>query len=141
MLGKDRAREQVVDQIVGRVVAHPDLFEDDPPLGLHVVDAKSRIPQHVGEDLERGLELHVGDAHVEHRLFVGRERVHLAADRFDRLRDLAGAALIGALEQQVLEEVACSPFLALLVAGAAPDPRAEGHRVQRRERFGHHPQT
>ena len=130
VLGKDRAREQVVDEVVGRVVAHPDLFEDDPPLRLDVVDAERRVPQHVGEDVERGLELHVGNAHVEHRLLVRGERVHLAADRLDRLRDLARAALLGALEQQVLEEVARAPFRALLVARAAADPRAERHRAQ-----------
>ena len=136
MLGEDRAREQVVHEIVGRVVAHPDLFEDDAPFRLDVVDAERRVPQHVGEHVERGLELHVGNAHVEHRLFVRRERVHLAADRLDRLRDLAGAALLGALEQQVLEEVTRAPLRALLVARAAADPRAERHRVQLGERLG-----
>ena len=123
-------------EIVGRVVAHPDLFEDDLPLRLDVVGPERRAPQHVGEDLERGLELRVGDAHVEHGLFVGGERVHLAADRLDRLRDLAGAARGGALEQQVLEEVTRAPLRALLVARAAADPRAERHRAQLGESFG-----
>ena len=36
--------------------------------------------------------LRVGHAHVEHGLLLGRERVHVAADRLDRLRDLARCA-------------------------------------------------
>ena len=91
--GKSALREQIVHEIVGRVVAHPDLFEDDLALGLDVVGAERGAPQHVGEDVERELELRVGDPHVEHRLLVRRERVHLAADRLDRLRDLARAAV------------------------------------------------
>ena len=64
------------------------------------------LPHDVGEDVERELELRVGNAHVEHRLLVRRERVHLAADRLDRLGDLARRAIGGALEQQMFEEVA-----------------------------------
>ncbi len=136
MLGEERVGEQVVHEIVGRVVAHPDLFEDHLPLGLDVVGAEGGVPQHVGQDVERELELRVGDAHVEHGVLVGGERVHLAADRLDRLRDLACAQPLGALEQQVLEEVARAPLRALLVARAAPDPRAEGHRAESGKRFG-----
>ena len=89
MIGEVRAREQVVHEIVGRVVAHPDLFEDHLALRLDVVGTERRAPQHVGEDVDRELELRVGQPHVEHGLLVRRERVHLAADRLDRLRDLA----------------------------------------------------
>ena len=72
VLGEQRGREQVVHEVVGRVVAHPDLFEDDAPLRLDVVGAERRVPQHVGEHVERGLELRVGHAHVEHGLLVRR---------------------------------------------------------------------
>ena len=38
-------------------------------------------------------------------VFLRRERVELAADRVDRLRDVLGDARLGALEEHVLDEV------------------------------------
>src|SRR5205823_11491141 len=61
-------------------------------------------------------------------VLLGGEGVHLPADGFDRLRDLAGRALVGALEQEVLEEVRDTGQLGRLVARAHVDPEAQGHR-------------
>ena len=105
VVGEDRLREQVVEQLVGRVVAHVDLFEDHLALGVHLLGVDGRRPDDVGEDVERELEPVVGDPHVERGVLVARERVHLAADRLDGLGDLERGAGRRALEEQVLEEV------------------------------------
>ena len=51
--GEQRAGEQVVHEVVGRVVAHPDLLEDHLALRLDLVGAQRGRPHDVGEDVER----------------------------------------------------------------------------------------
>jgi hypothetical protein len=68
-------------------------------------------------------------------LAVG-EGVHLAADRVDRLGDLAGAAGRRALEHQVLEEVARARELVGLVTPTHAHPHPEGHRPGLRHALG-----
>ena len=62
---EQRVREQVVDEVVGRVVTHPDLFEDHLTFRLDLVGAQRRRPHDVGEDVERERKMAIGDAHVE----------------------------------------------------------------------------
>jgi hypothetical protein len=83
--------EQVVHEIVGRVVAHPDLFEDDLTLRLDVVGRNAGL-HNTSARMSTRARARVGHAHVEHGLLVRGERVHLAADRLDRLGDLARAS-------------------------------------------------
>ena len=93
MIREHRRREHVVHEIVGRVVAHADLFEDHLTLGLDVVGTQRRRPHDVGEDVEREREALIGNAHVERGELLGGERVHVAAHRLDLLGDLdRGAA-------------------------------------------------
>ena len=141
VIGEVHAHEEVVHEIVGRVVTHPDLFEDDLPLGVDVVGTERRTPQDVGEDVDRELEARVGQPHVEHGLLVGRERVHLAADRLHRLRDLARRAPVGALEQQVFEEVRSARLLGRFVSCSTSYPRTDRDRPGGGQRFGDDAQT
>ena len=92
MAREQRVGEHVVDEVVGRVVAHPDLFEDHLALRLDLVGAERGRPHDVGEDVEREVEVPVGDADVVRGDLLAGERVHVAADRLDRLRDLVRAA-------------------------------------------------
>ena len=48
----------------------------------------------------------VGDAHVEGGAFLPGERVHVATASLDGFRDRGCVALLGAFEEEVLEEVA-----------------------------------
>ena len=88
VLGEQRAGEHVVHEVVGRVVAHLDLFEDHVPLRLDLVGAQRRRPHDVGEDVEREIQVPVGDAHVVRGDLLAGEGVHVAAARLDRFRDL-----------------------------------------------------
>ena len=45
-------REDLVDQIVGRVLHHLDFLDDDLLLPLHVVGIERRVEDDVGEDVE-----------------------------------------------------------------------------------------
>ena len=83
---------------------------------------------------------------VEHldvvaRVFLRRERVELAADRVDRLRDVFGGARVGALEEHVLDEVRDAAALVALVPRAAHQPHADRHRPHVRHRLGDEAET
>ena len=84
-------REQLVDEIVGRVLDHLDLFEDHLLLALDLVGRERRAQDDVGEEVDRERQVLVEHLDVVARVFLGRERVELAADRVDRLRDVLGA--------------------------------------------------
>ena len=51
-----------------------------------------RVLEHVGEVVDRHLEVTVEHARVVARVLLGGERVHVAADRVERLRDVEGRA-------------------------------------------------
>ena len=59
----------------------------------------------------------------------------------EQLRDLDRRVALGALEQQVLEEVRDARLRGGLVAGARPHPEAERDRAHRGHRLGDHPQA
>ena len=130
MRGEQRACEHVVHEIVGGVVAHSDLFQDHLPLRLELVEPERGRPHDPGQDLERERQALIGDAHVERRRLLTRERVHVAADRFDRLGDLRRVAIESAFEQEVLEKVARSRDVVALVARAGAHPEADRDRPQ-----------
>ncbi len=105
MVLPESLREQLVDEIVRRVLDHLDLFDDDLLFALDIVDAERRIADDVGEDVDREREMLVEDLDVVARVFLGGERVELSADRIDRLRDVFGRPARRSLEEHVLDEV------------------------------------
>ena len=121
--------EQLVDEVVGRVLDHLDLFDDDLLLALDVVAAERGPHDDVGQDVDRQREMFVEDLDVVARVFLGGEGVHLPADGVDRLRDVLGAPRRGALEEHVLDEMRDTALLDRLVARAAREPDTNAHRT------------
>ena len=89
MVGPQRLGEQVVHDVLGRVLVHVDLLEDHLALGLKVRGAKERVLLHVGEMLHRHRQVTIEHACVKARVLLGREGVHVAADRVEGLGDVA----------------------------------------------------
>ena len=88
---------------------------------------EGRVQHRVGEhvDADRGVPARhrdVVDGHV-----VRGEGVDVAARALDRGRDLAHAALLGALEQHVLVDVRHAPLLGPLVGAAGAHPDVQRH--------------
>jgi hypothetical protein len=108
--------EEVVDDVVGVVVVHRDLVEDDVPLGLDVVGREQGGGDHVAEDVHRERQVLVEDPRVEAGVLLGGEGVELTADGVQGHRDVERRALARALEEQVLEEVRAAVQLRGLVA-------------------------
>ena len=82
---EDRLRDEVEDQLLRRVLDHGDLLEHDLPLRVEV--GEGRREDHVGHDVERGLQVLVEDARVDDGVVARGGRVQLAAERVEDLGD------------------------------------------------------
>ena len=89
------------------------------------------------EDVDRERQVLVEHLDVVARVFLGGERVELAADRVDRLRDVLGrCGVAGALEEHVLDEVRDAAALGRFVARPARQPDADADRADLRHPLG-----
>ena len=136
MVLPEALREELVDQIVGGVLDHLDLFDDDLLLALDVVGRERRVEHDVRQDVDGERQVLVEHLDVVARVLLGRKRVELPADRVDGLRDVLGAARLGALEEHVLDKVRDAAALGGLVAGPARQPDADADRADLRHPLG-----
>ena len=137
MVAEHRLGDQVVHELLRRVLVHRDLLEHDLALGVEL--RERRREHHVAHHVERRLEVVVGDARVDERVLARRGGVQLAAEAVEDLRDLERAVPVGALEQQVLDEVRDARLARRLVARAGADPVADRDRADVVETLGDHP--
>ena len=128
--------EELVDEVVGVVLVHLDLFEDDALLAGDVLGGEGGVEDEVGEEVEGGGNVLVEDLDGEaDGLFAG-EGVEVAADGVDLAGELLGVAGGGALEDHVLDEVGDAVEGGGLVAGAGGDPGAHGDAADVRHGLG-----
>ncbi len=132
MILPESLREDFVDEIVRRVLHHLDLFEDDFLLALDVLGVERRIPDDIGEDVERQRQVLVEHLDVIAGVFLGGKRVELPADRVDSLRDILGRARARSLEQHVLHEMRNAAALGVFVSRPACQPHADADRTNLR---------
>ena len=116
MTGPEGRREQVVDDVLGRVLVHVDLRQDHVPLRLEVARSDRRMLEHVRHVVYGHLQVAIEDPGVIARVFLGGERVDVTADAVERLRDVQRAPRRRPLEQQMLQEVAVAADRRPLVA-------------------------
>ena len=136
MIAPEILGEDFVDQIVGRVLDHLDLFEDHLLLALDVVLREQRIADQIGEDVDGQRQVLVQHLQVIAGVFLRRERVDLAADGVHLLRYFFCTPARSALEEHVLDEVRDAGLLGGLVARAARQPDADGDRTHMRHPLG-----
>ncbi len=89
MVAEDGLREEVVHELLRRVLVHRDLLEHD--LALLVDLGEGGREDHVRHHLERRLDVVIGDARVDDGVLARGRRVQLGAHRVERLRDLLRA--------------------------------------------------
>jgi hypothetical protein len=117
--------EHVKDLLLGIVLVHGDLLQDDLALG---VDVGERGPEdHVGHHVEGIDEMLVDDPRVDRRGLLAGAGVQLGAHAVEDLIDLQRLVLGRALEQQVLQQVRQSRLGLGLIPRAGADPEAERH--------------
>jgi hypothetical protein len=123
VVGEHRRREQVVDEVLRRVLDHRDLLQHDLAFGVDV--GKGRRENHVGHHVQGVLEVPVGDARVDDGVLARGGGVQLPAHLVEDLGDPLCVVRPGALEEQMLDEVGHPRLSFRLVAGAGGDPEAE----------------
>ena len=105
MIGPERRHENLVNEIVGCVLDHLDLFEDDAALHLDVFIGEAGRGDDVGQKIEGCVNLLIEHVRVERCVLFAGERINVPAEDVDDLRDLGGGAATRALEHQMLEKV------------------------------------
>jgi hypothetical protein len=133
--------EQIVDVVVRRILDLRDLLQDDGALPLDLVRVEAGMQKQIGEHVRRQIGVLGQDAGVVAGVFLARESVQHAADGVDLLGDLCGGAAVGALEQQMLEEVRETALVRAFEARPVLDPDAECHRRHRDEALGNDADT
>jgi hypothetical protein len=103
VVAEDGRREDVVDLVRGLVLVHRDLLDHHLALGVEV--AQRRTQHHVAHHVERALEVLVEETRVDRSRLLARSGVYLRAHAVEDLVDLGRAEPLGALEEQVLEEM------------------------------------
>ena len=126
MAAPEAFRENLVDQIVGGVLDHLDLFEDDLLLFLDVVLGHQRVADQVGENFDRERQVLIEHLEVIAGVFLGGKGIDLPADRIHLLRDFFRRPGGRALEEHVLDKVRDAHAFRRFVPRAAREPDADG---------------
>jgi hypothetical protein len=134
MPAEDGLREEVVHELLRRVLVHRDLLEHDIALVIEL--GEPRCEHHVGHHRDRLLDVAVGHAGVDDGVLARGRRVQLGAHRVEYLGDLLRVVGRRALEEQVLDEVRDPGAVVALVAGARSDPEADRDRTDTRDALG-----
>ena len=122
----DGGGQPLAHQVLGGVLVHADLLQDDPPLQLHVPLVEPGVEQHIGQNVQPLVQVPVQGAAVEAGVLLGGVGVELPADGVHVPGQLARRAAGGPLEQHVLDEVGGPVLPGGLVAGAHPHEEAQG---------------
>ena len=124
-----------MDEVAGVVVAHRDLLEHDAALDVDVLRRDGRVQHDVGDDVDRERQVAVEHRGVEAGVLLLGEGVELAAHGVHGASRCRAPYASGALEQQVLQEVAGAGQGRRLVARADGHPHPDagaahaGHRL------------
>ena len=115
---------------LGRILVHPQFFEDDESLLFQLGRVEQRLEKHVTQDIDGQFGLGLGHPGPVHgQLFVGRGVQH-TTNPLDGLGDLFGPAVAGrSLEEHVFEEVADPRFLVGFIT--RPNLEHDRHRDRR----------
>src|SRR6266508_933794 len=139
MVAEHGLRDEVVDKLLGAVLDHGDLLQDDLALGVEV--GEGRCEDHVGHHVERLLDVVVEDPSIDDRVVARGRGVELAAEGVEDLGDLLGRVGPGTLEEEVLEEMGHPCAAVVLVARARSDPQADRRGANAGERLADHPRA
>ena len=140
LIPKLHPAEQLMHHILGGVLLHGDLLQDDAALLVQLPFIQGGVQGHVAEDVHRQGQILVNHLGVEAGAILARKGVELAAHRVHLLGNLPGIALLRPLKNHVLQKVRKPILPGLLHHGAHPQPHADGNRAQVRQPLAHHMQ-
>ena len=123
-------------QVLGVILIHADLLQDDPPLGLHILLGKAGGEEHITENIGGQGQVGVQYPGVEAGALLGGESVDLSTDGVHLLGQGGGGAPLGPLEYHVLNKMGRPVLAHLLMARAGAHPDAQRRRAHAGHRFG-----
>jgi hypothetical protein len=127
MAGKVGGVKELSQQLVGSVLDHFHLFEDDLLLPFQVSLVEAGMRQEVGKQIERLRQAVVRNLYGETCHLMGGKSVKVAPQPVGFDRNIARRAALSAFENRMFNEMADAVEFRRLVAGAAPDPDSGGY--------------
>ena len=134
----DGQLESLVNGFRRRVLPHRQLVEDDAALHREIILVQARVGDHVGQRLDRHVQVGVANARPVRGVLAGGLGVGLAADAVEGDSDVKSRALIRALEEEMLEEVSRSRRARSLITRAHRYPQGHARTLRRGNRLGQH---
>ncbi len=124
--------EDFLDAMLRLVEVHGEFLLDDAALLVNFRRVELRVKEHVGEDVEQFIKPVVAGLGVITGHLLAGEGVEIAADALHILRNLPRRAPFGALEEQMLDEMADAVDFRRFIAAADahPEPEADARHVR-----------
>ena len=141
MLAEIRLRQQIIHQILRRVLAHSNFLQNNAALLLKLRLVHARVEQHIAEQIHRPRQMLGDHLRVVAGTFLGGKRIHLSAQRIHLHGDVLRRAALRALEQDVLDEVRKAVLLRAFIHGSRADPQPDADGWEIFDRLGNDPQT
>src|SRR5262245_20580529 len=123
--------EDLVDEIIGIVLVHLDLFKNDAALTSDIRLVEDRVENQIAEHIHRNREVIIQDFYVEADALFGGECVHVAANRIHLTSYIFGRTMLRPLENHMLYEMRDTIPLCVFISrtGLNPDPNGHGADV------------
>ena len=121
--------EYLVDQVIGVVLVHLQLFQHHPSFPGNVAIFEQRVQDQVGKHFQGDGKVLIKNLGIEADALLGRERIQVAANGIHRAGDLFGGPVFGPLEQHVLDEMGDPVVLQGFAARAGFHPDAYRNRA------------
>ena len=97
--------EDLMNQIVRAVLIHLDFFQNHTAFTSNVRPIEHRIEDQVAEYIHSNGQMIVKHLYVETNALLGGEGIHVAADRIHLSGNFLSGAMLGSLENHVLNEM------------------------------------
>ena len=126
----DSQLEGIVNRIGRRILPHRQFIQDDAAFHRKVILIQAGVSDHVGQRLDRHVEVRVTHARPVCRMLARGFCVRLAANAIESDSDIERRTLVRALEQKMLQEVRRPGRTRPLVARAHGHPQRDSRASQ-----------
>ena len=126
VVGVEQVQEVVDHQLVGGVVVHLHLLEDDVALARDLLGGEVALQVDLGDQVDGPADVFVHHLGRDADVLLRREGVEVASDLVHLVGELVGILGLGALEEHMLDEMREAALGFVLVAAAHVKPQADG---------------
>jgi hypothetical protein len=108
LIRKVRSVKELAEELIGRVLDHLHLFEDDFLFPFQVFLLKTRVRNQIGQYIDGLWQRVIRNLYCKTRHLMGRIGIEIAPQAVSFNSNIPRAPVPGALENRVLDEVANS---------------------------------